>query len=151
MAHENHERHMRRAIELAKMNPSQPFGCVIVNGGGNVVSEGFNEGENPVRHAETAVVYDLAQKDPNADWPDLTLYTTAEPCPMCAGAILWSGLGRVVIGASIGTLVELGLPQIYIPMHEVCERASEDFNPPEIEFGLLEDECDALYHELAGS
>lgn len=139
---------MRRAIELARKNPSQPFGCVISDGKDAVVCEGFNEGENPVRHGETAAIYDLAEKNPDADWPNLVLYTTAEPCPMCAGAILWSGIGRVVIGTSMNTLAELGLPQINIPIREVTGRASEDFTPPKIEFGLLEAECDALYREL---
>lgn len=142
------ERHMRRAVELAEKNPSQPFGCVIVDGEENTVSEGFNEGENPVRHGETAAIYDLAGKNPDVDWPGLTLYTTAEPCPMCAGAILWSGIGRVVIGTSIQTLVELGLPQINVPLREVCHRASKDFSPPEIEYGFLEAECDELYRNI---
>ncbi|WP_119066550.1 nucleoside deaminase [Rubrobacter indicoceani] len=145
----NPEAHMRRAIELAKKNPSQPFGCVIVDRQNNIVSEAFNDGENPVRHGETAAIYDLASKGTDSEWRDLTLYTTAEPCPMCAGAVLWSGIGRVVIGTSIETLVALGLPQIDIPLHEVLERASEDFTPPEVEAGFLEAECDALYRSIS--
>lgn len=144
----NHEHHMRRAIQLAKKNPSQPFGCVIVDDRNNTLSEAFNEGENPVRHGETAAIYDLAARNLDPDWPSFTLYTTAEPCPMCAGAILWSGIGKVVIGTSIETLIKLGLPQINIPIRYVCERASKDFDPPQIEFGLLEKECDELYRGI---
>lgn len=139
---------MRRAIELAKENPEQPFGCVIVDRQSNIVSEAFNDGENPVRHGETAAIYDLAEKGERDDWDSLTLYTTAEPCPMCAGAILWSGIGRIVIGTSIETLVELELPQINVPIHYVCDRASKDFTPPQMEFGLLEAECEELYRGM---
>lgn len=144
---------MRRAVELARKNPDAPFGCVIAAPDGTRVSEAYNEPGNPVRHAEAAAIYDLAERlagrGTDADWSDLTLYTTAEPCPMCAGAILWSGLGRVVVGTSLETLVALGLPQINVSLREVAERASDDFVRPEIEAGLLEAECDALYRGLA--
>lgn len=142
------ERHMRRAIEAAKNNPASPFGAVIVDGeSGEVLAEAFNEGHrNPVRHGETAAIYDCAERYSGVDWSRLTLYTTAEPCPMCAGAILWAGIPRVVIGSSMETLKGLGMLQIDIPIKEVASRSR--FGEVEIVSGVLEEECDALYEAV---
>ncbi|MGH3090164.1 MAG: nucleoside deaminase [Rubrobacteraceae bacterium] len=144
------EKYMRRAIAAAKNNPDSPFGAVIVDReSGEIVAEAFNEGRrNPVRHGETAAIYDLAERDPGVDWGKLTLYTTADPCPMCAGAILWVGIPRVVIGTSAETLGRLGMLRTEIPIQEVVERSS--FPNPEITRGVLEAECDALYEAAVG-
>jgi tRNA(adenine34) deaminase len=110
----DHERYMRRAVEIARGNPDAPFGCVIVNGDtGEVVAEGVNDAQrNPVSHDETAAIINLAEARPDADRTRMTLYTTAEPCPMCAGAVLWSGISRLVFGTSVE---RLGRPQIGMP------------------------------------
>lgn len=145
----DHEKHMRLAIEAAKNNPDSPFGAVIVDKSGEVLATAFNEGhKNPVRHGETAAIYDLAGKSPNVEWTSLTLYTTAEPCPMCVGAILWAGIPRVVIGTSAETLKRLDMLRTEIPIHEVVSRSS--FGGVEIESGILERECDALYEAVGG-
>lgn len=143
----SHEKFMRLAIEAAKKNPESPFGAVIVDGeSGEVLATAFNEGhKNPVRHGETAAIYDLAEKNTDIEWDSLILYTTAEPCPMCAGAILWAGIPRVVIGTSAATLKRLGMLMTDIPVHEVVARSA--FGEVEIEAGVLEGECDALYIE----
>lgn len=144
----DHERHMRRAIELARENPDAPFGCVIADGSGESVAEAVNDAErSPLLHGETAALISLFDHDPNADASNLTLYTTAEPCPMCSGAILWSGLPRVFYGTSIGTLERLGLDHIGLPCEEVSRRCS--FVSFETTAGLLEPECDALFEEMA--
>ena len=144
----DHERFMRRAAEIARGNPDAPFGCVIVDGEtGEVVAEGLNDAQrNPVLHGETAAIINLAEAHPGEDRIRMTLYTTAEPCPMCAGAILWSGISRLVFGTSMETLKRLGRPQIGIPFREVADRAS--FDGPEVVGGVLEGECDALYEKL---
>ena len=144
-----HERHMRRAIEVARGNPEAPFGCVIADGEtGEVVAEGLNDAEkSPILHGETAAIINLFEVRPKVDTSRLVLYTTAEPCPMCSGAILWSGIPAVVYGTSIATLKRLGLPQVGIPCEEVSRRASwEGF---EAVGGVLARECDALFEGLA--
>ena len=145
----DHEHHMRRAIEIAKDNPNAPFGTVIVaQETGEVLAEGLNEAErNPILHGEVAAILNLAEARPGVDWTRLVLYTTAEPCPMCAGAILWCGIPHVVFGTSIGTLKRLGLPQIDLPAEEVAGRSS--FGVFELAGGVLEGECDALFEALA--
>ena len=144
-----HEKYMSRAIEIACGNPDAPFGCVIVGEEtGEVVAEGLNDAEkSPVLHGETDAVIRLFEDDPRADTSGLVLYTTAEPCPMCSGAILWSGIPRVVYGTSIETLKSLGLPHIDLPCEEVASRTS--FGSFAVEGGVLERECDALFEALA--
>ena len=106
----DHERYMRRAIQIACGNPDAPFGCVIADAEtGEILAEGLNDAEkSPILHGETAAVIDLFDGRPGADPSDLVLYTTAEPCPMCSGAILWGGIPRVVLGTRLETLKSFG-------------------------------------------
>lgn len=145
----DHERHMRRAIEIARGNPDAPFGCVIANGEtGEILAEGLNDAEkSPILHGETAAVMDLFSGRSEVDTSGLVLYTTAEPCPMCSGAILWSGIPRIVLGTRLETLKRLGRPVIDLPCEEVSRRAS--FGGFEVAYGILEEECDALFEEMA--
>lgn len=145
----DHERHMRRAIEIAHGNPDAPFGCVIVDTeSGKILAEGLNDAEkSPILHGETAAVMDLFDRRPDADPSNLVLYTTAEPCPMCSGAILWSGIPRVVLGTRLETLKRLGRTLIDLPCEVVSRRAS--FGGFEVTYGVLEAECDALFEEMA--
>ena len=145
----DHERYIRRAIEIAHGNPDAPFGCVIADREtGEILAEGVNDAErSPILHGETAAIMDLVASSPDAEWTNLVLYTTAEPCPMCSGAILWSGLPLVVYGTSITTLKALGLPQIDLPADEVSARSS--FGGFETIGGVLKSECDPLFEAAA--
>ena len=115
-----HERHMRRTVEIARGNPEAPFGFVIADGEtGEVVAEVLNDAEkSPILHGETAAIINLFEERPDANPSRLVLYTTAEPCPMCSSAILWSGIPAVVYGTSIATLKRLGLPQVGMSCEE---------------------------------
>ena len=144
----DHERHMRRAIEVARRNPDAPFGAVIVDGSGELLAEGLNAGEkNPVWHGELAAIMGCAESHPDADWTRMTLYTTAEPCPMCSTAVLWAGIPRVVYGTSVATLNGLGFPKLDLSIQEISRRAT--LGEPEVIGGVLEDECDAHFEALA--
>ncbi len=142
---------MRQAIEIARGNPDAPFGCVIADREtGEVLAEGLNDAEkNPILHGEIDAILNLAGAAPNADWTRLVLYTTAEPCPMCSGAILWCGILHLVFGTSIATLKRLDLPQVSLSCGEIARRAYSSFAHPEITGGVLEGERDALFEEMA--
>jgi len=145
-----HETHMRRAIELAANVPNFPFGAVIVEReSGEVIAEGWNKSSvNPTWHGEIDAINRLAKLRPKFDGSRLSLYTTAEPCPMCQSAILWSGIETVVYGTSIRSLQRLGWRQIDILAEEVIRR-SPTWHCTLIG-GVLEQECDSLF-ELAMS
>jgi tRNA(Arg) A34 adenosine deaminase TadA len=142
------ERLMRRAIEVANQNPECPFGSLLVDREtGEVVAEGVNSSNrSPVLHGEIDAIQNCAVSRPNADWSSLCLYTTAEPCCMCQGAILWAGISRVVFGTSIDTLIRLGWRQIHISAAEVVSRTPDA--QCEIVSGVLERECDAPFRRV---
>ena len=141
----DHERHMRRAIELAANVPDLPFGAVIVNRqSGGVVAEGWNKSSiNPTWHGEIDAINRLLLSYPGIDGTGLVLYTTAEPCPMCQGAVLWSGIGAVVFGTSIRFLQTNGWRQIDIRAEEVVRRSPAWRCT--LVGGVLEEECNALF------
>jgi len=76
-------------------------GAVVV-AGGRVIGRGHNQTErldDVTAHAEMLAITAAARTLGGKYLPAATLYVTVEPCPMCAGAIGWSQLGRIVIGA----------------------------------------------------
>jgi len=135
---------MRHAIVIARQRPSHPFASVIVDSLGDVVAEGINRShENLTWHAEIDAINECSRSQPGEDWSKLTLYTTAEPCPMCMSAILWTGIGAVLFGTSIATLQQFGWKQIDLSAHDVI---SKSWNPDfPIQGGVLETECNQLF------
>jgi tRNA(adenine34) deaminase len=96
---------MQRALELAEAAGERgdvPVGAVVVDAQGNLIAEGQNRREDdrdPTAHAEILALRAAGQALQSWHLNDCTLYVTLEPCPMCAGAIVLSRLGRLVYGA----------------------------------------------------
>lgn len=97
---------MNRAIDLARKsihhNHGGPFGCVIVKDG-IVVGEGFNRvtlDSDPTAHAEIVAIRDACSRLNNFQLTGCEIYTTCEPCPMCAGAIYWARPEVIYYGAT---------------------------------------------------
>jgi len=101
---ETDAKYLRQAIELSKRaraGKNRPFGAVIISKEGQVLSEGFNntaETGDVTGHAETTAVRNLGSKYDRETLEQATIYSSGEPCVMCAGSIFWSGVGRVVFG-----------------------------------------------------
>jgi tRNA(Arg) A34 adenosine deaminase TadA len=100
------ERHLRRAIELAgeaRAVGDMPFGSILVGPDGDVLAEDRNTvitGRDITGHPELKLAR-WAARELDADTARrTTMYTSCQPCPMCAGAISRSGLGRVVFALS---------------------------------------------------
>ena len=136
---------MRRAIALAASNPAAPFVAIVVDMRTNeILVEGINRRrENPTWHGEIDAINRCAALGQDVNWAALRLYTTAEPCCMCQGAVLWAGIPEVVFGTSIRTLKRLGWKQIDIGVEEVARRTP--FAPCHLIGGVLEAECDKLF------
>lgn len=87
----------------AQAKGNHPFGCVLVDANGKVLLEAEN-GYMPERdmtaHAERLLATAASKKFRPAELTQCTMYTSAEPCAMCAGAAYWAGFGRIVYGLS---------------------------------------------------
>ncbi|REK15563.1 MAG: nucleoside deaminase [Planctomycetota bacterium] len=140
-----HERYMRRAIALTKNAPQLPFGSVIVRReSGDIAAEGWNKTTiNPTWHGEMDAVNALFRSGQRVDGSEFALYTTAEPCPMCMAAVLWSGIQIVVFGTSIRFLQARGWRQIDVLAEEIVRR-SPGAQCTIVE-GVLQHECNRLF------
>lgn len=139
------ERYMRRAIRLAANNPKHPFAAVLVDQQKeSIVGEGWNRSSlNPTWHGEMDAINKCAASNPKIEWSKLTLYTTAEPCAMCQGAVAWAGIKRVVYGSSIPFLKMLDVWAIDIRAEEIARLAT--FRDCTVVGGVLEEECNKLF------
>lgn len=96
---------LRRAFEVARKSRDvgdHPFGSVLADKDGKILMEQGNgyssEGGDRTAHAEKLLASRAAKKFDSAYLASCTLYSSAEPCAMCAGALYWAGVGRVVFG-----------------------------------------------------
>ncbi len=110
------ERNLRRAIELAaeaRAAGDMPFGSLLVGPGGDVLAEDRNTvltEQDMTAHPELKMARWAARRLEPETARQTTMYTSCQPCPMCAGAIARSGLGRVVFALSGEQLQELRPP-----------------------------------------
>jgi tRNA(Arg) A34 adenosine deaminase TadA len=96
---------LRRAFDVASRSRAasdHPFGSLLADGEGRALMEQGNgytsEGGDRTAHAERLLASRAARAYELKFLARCTLYTSAEPCAMCAGAIYWAGIGRVVYG-----------------------------------------------------
>jgi tRNA(Arg) A34 adenosine deaminase TadA len=106
-------RHLRRAIELslrARSAGDQPFGSLLVGASGDVLAEDVNTEitENDITaHPELKLARWAGANLTAEQAAGTTMYTSCEACAMCSGAIVYSGLGRVVYALSTPEIDEL--------------------------------------------
>ncbi|MTI15765.1 nucleoside deaminase [Rhodobacteraceae bacterium RKSG542] len=144
---------LRRAFavaEAAKTGGDHPFGCILVGPDGKVLMEQGNaysaEGKDMTAHAER-VLASRASKQWSPEFLEgCTMYTSAEPCAMCAGAVYWAGIGRVVYGQSEKSLKEqtgnhAQNPTLDLPCRTVFAAGQRDIK---VIGPLLEQEAAAL-------
>ncbi len=99
------EEFMRRALSLAEkaaLSGEVPVGAVLVSAEGKILAEAFNRPISlcdPTAHAEIIALREGARQLKNYRLLGTTLYVTLEPCPMCAGALVYARVRRLVFGA----------------------------------------------------
>lgn len=101
---------LAEAYDGIKAKDGGPFGCVIVKDG-EIVGRGHNRvllRHDPTCHGEMEAIRDACGKLGTHDLTGCDLYTTAEPCPMCMGAILWANIGHVYYGCTINDTDKIG-------------------------------------------
>lgn len=143
---------LRRAIEAAqksRQKGNHPFGALLVDEHGEVLLEAENTvtTENDrTGHAETNLIRQASKKYVSDFLSTCTLYTSTEPCPMCAGAIFWGNVRRVVYGLSQERLYEIIRPDsddvLLLPCREIFNKGKK---PVEIIGPLLEDEAQRVH------
>ena len=141
ISREKDEKYMRLALEEAKLAleaDEVPIGAVII-ADGYIVGRGHNLVEtltDVTAHAEIQAITAASSTIGGKYLNDCTLYVTIEPCPMCAGALAWSQIGRIVYGASdpkrgFSTISDNMLhPRTVVTsgvLAEECERLMSDF------------------------
>ena len=142
---QDHEKYMKEALREAKYAAAEdevPIGAIIVCRG-KIIGKGHNMTEklnDPTAHAEMIAITAATEAMGGKYLNDCTLYVTVEPCPMCAGAIGWSQIRRVVYGASDE---KRGYSRIMSrsPFHPKCTVTS----------GVLAEECASLMRSFFAS
>lgn len=107
-----------------------PFGCVIVKDG-VIIGKGHNEvikRHDPTCHGEMMAIRDACKKLGTHDLSGCELYTTAAPCPMCRGAILWANIGKVYFGCNVDDTDSIGFRDkiFYESEEDFCEELDRD-------------------------
>ncbi len=152
-ASERDEHFLRRSFDVARRAVSHgnhPFGAILVDANGKVLIEtenGYMPSRDGTAHAERL----LSTQACTTLGPDVlkaaTLYSSAEPCAMCAGAIYWAGIGRLVYGLSEHRLRAVTgnhpeNPTLDLPCRDVLGSGQR---PVQVVGPLLEDEAEALH------
>jgi tRNA(adenine34) deaminase len=139
------ESFMRLALEEATLaDDPYYFGAVIVKDG-EVLARGrnlWNQQQDPTAHAEMVAMRRVLAAYGIEKLKGTTLYTSGESCPMCMGAIVWCGIGRVVYGASIAQLATK-IVQIMVTDSEIA--AKTPFLDIAITGGVLAGEAMKLF------
>ena len=101
---------LKEAYEGIEKKHGGPFGCVIVKDG-KIIGRGHNRvllNHDPTCHGEMEAIRDACKNSGSHDLSGCELYTTAEPCPMCLGAILWANIGKVYYGCNVNDTDNIG-------------------------------------------
>ena len=144
---------LRRSFDVARRamtHGNHPFGALLVDQNRKVPLEaenGYMPSHDGTAHAERLLATQACTTIDAAILRNATLYSSAEPCAMCAGALYWAGIGRLVYGLSEHRLRQLTgnhpeNPTLDLPCREVFgrgQRSTEVLGP------LLEDEAAAVH------
>lgn len=127
---------MRQAIKVAwdaREHNNHPFSALLVNQFGDVLLKAENSVESDMdltSHAEIKLISKATKKYNKEFLKKCIIVTSAEPCPMCSGAIFWSNIGTVIYGLSSQWLYEMSDPQhknsLNITCREILERGTKE-------------------------
>ena len=137
MSKQSHVFYLKRCIEISKearKNGNTPFGALLIDKDGNILMEQENIELTEhicTGHAETTLASRASQAYSKEFLWDCTLYTTAEPCSMCSGAIYWANIGAVVFGMTEKRLLELTgdneqNPTFDMPCREIFSKGQKE-------------------------
>ncbi|NUM43606.1 MAG: nucleoside deaminase [Anaerolineales bacterium] len=138
---------LRESIELARLareHGNHPFGALLADAEGRVLLRAENTvvtESDCTGHAETNLIRLASKAYSPEKLATCTLYTSTEPCPMCAGAIFWGNVGRVVYALSQeGLYAETGVSPNQLPL-SCREVFAQGGRPTEVLGPALEEEA----------
>lgn len=146
---QQHRRYMRQALQLAEQANNEdevPVGAVVVYKN-RIIGRGYNQTErltDATAHAEMIAVTAACAALEQKYLEHCTLYVTLEPCPMCAGALVWTKIDRVVFGASDTQAGACGT------VFNLTENSKLN-HQVEIIQGILEDDCEHILKQFFAS
>lgn len=108
---------IKSAAEGIKKKDGGPFGACIVDKRGKIIAVAHNtvwKGPDATAHAEINAIRKACRKLKTIDLSGCTLYSTAEPCPMCFGAIHWAKMRKVYYGCTAKDAAAIGFDDKYI-------------------------------------
>ena len=152
LSQQDHERFLRAAIahaDQAGQKGNRPFGAVLVRNGQIIFeNESSQNADHDITfHAELKLVSQASRHLDRAGFGECILYSSAEPCPMCSGAIYWSGISQVVFGCRQKLLGELEHEKFAVPCTDILTRGGRTI---EITGPMLEEESFAVLKRHLG-
>ena len=152
---ENDLRFLRKAINAARKSRTKgnhPFGAVLAENGRSFLLEAENTviSENdPTGHAEINLIRQAALQFDSDFLARCTIYASTEPCPMCAGAIFWANIRRVVFGLSEENLYRMISDKsedvLLIPCRELYAKGRKQI---EVIGPILEEEAYVVHQDF---
>ena len=146
---------LRAAIALsarALEHGNEPYGALLGDAGGNMRLEAENtqvSDRDCTGHAELNLMREASRRFDAKALAEYTVYASGEPCPMCAGAIYWSGVGRIVYALSVRSMAELAgeaVDEIYLGCAEVLAHGTRAI---EVAGPILEDEARRVFEGMS--
>lgn len=138
---------MRAAVQAAARGIARrhggPFGACLARGGRKIATAHNTvvRDHDPTAHAEMNAIRRAARKLKSFDLSDCVLYSTAEPCPMCLGAIYWARIPLVYTGVSMAFARRYGFRDEFI--FRAMQKTKKRF--VNVRRALLADECAEVF------
>ncbi|MDS0260535.1 nucleoside deaminase [Haloarcula sp. S1CR25-12] len=130
----DHEAHMRETFELARAAAArgdEPFGSVLIRDDSIIMrdSNRINTADDIRRHPELHLAYEACNKYTPEERAEMVMYTSTEPCPMCAGGMATAGFGRVVYSVGSDEIGEFTSSSPAVPSAAILGEATEVIGP----------------------
>ncbi|WP_134672267.1 nucleoside deaminase [Halorussus marinus] len=143
----DHDSHLRRTFELAREaadRGDKPFGSVLVRGDTVVMTDSNREvTENDIRrHPELHLAYRACRELDPGERAETVMYTSTEPCPMCAGGMAKAGFDRVVYSVGSDEIAEFTGNEPSVQSAEILDGISDVVGP------VLNDEGRQIHEEF---
>lgn len=145
----DHKKYMKIAIDEAyegiHNHDGGPFGAVIVKDG-KIIGRGHNnvlKKQDATCHGEMEAIRDASKNIGSYDLSGSVLYTTAAPCPMCKGAVLWANIEKIYYGCGIKDTDRIGFrDEVFYQNWEQTDKEKADFGEE-----LDREECLKLFDD----